>query len=114
MNSSRFEEEEDGLSPEDLSNLIDAQGIENELQNIESDGGMNDRSFKILSERDMISSSMLVNADVQENSVFNTILNSNGLKEEGLVEDNYINKDISNQNTKNRELILLRMIVYYI
>ena len=94
MNSSRFNEEEDGLSPEDLSNLNHAQGIASELQNIESDDGMNDITFKILSERDMISSSMLVNADVQENSVFNTILNSNGLKEEGLVENNYINKDI--------------------
>ena len=94
MNSSRFDDEEDGLSPEDLGHLIDAQGIASELQNIESDGGMNDRTFKILSERDMISSSMLVNADVQDNYVFNTILNSNGLKEEGLVENNYINKDI--------------------
>ena len=49
MNSSRFNEEEDGLSPEDLSNLNDAQGIASELQNIESDDGMNDRTFKILS-----------------------------------------------------------------
>ena len=47
---------------------------------------MNDRTFKILSERVMVSSSMLVNADVQENSVFNTILNSNGLQEEDLEE----------------------------
>ena len=49
VNSSRFNEEEDGLSPEDLSNLNDAQGIASELQNIESDDGMNDRTFKILS-----------------------------------------------------------------
>ena len=103
MNSSRFDEEEDGLSPEDLSNLIDAQGIASELQNIESDGGMNDITFKILSERDMVSSSMLVNADVHETSVFKTILNSDGLQEELLEEYNEMDEDITNQSAKKWE-----------
>ena len=61
---------------------------------------MNDRTFKILSERDMISSSMLANADVQEKSVFNAILSSDGLQEELLEENNDINEDITNQSTR--------------
>ena len=50
----------------------------------------------------MLPSSILVKADVQDNSVFNTTLNYNGLQEEDTEENNDINEDISNQNAKKK------------
>lgn len=61
---------------------------------------MTDRTFNTLSERDMVSSSTLVNAEVQEKSVFKNILNSDGLQEELLKQHNDIDEDITNQSTK--------------
>ena len=52
----------------------------------------------------MLPSSILVKAGVQDNSVFNTTLNYNGLQEEDTEENNDINEDINNQNTKKNGL----------
>ena len=90
---SRFDEEDDDVHPNDLSRLIEAQGIANELQNIEADSIINGRTFKLLSERSKVSNSKLVKANVLKNSIINNNNDENHLRgdEDNMNDHQYLN-----------------------
>ena len=91
-NISRCDEEEEDVHPNDLCRLIEAQGIANELQNIEADSMINSGTFKLLSERSKVSNSMLLKANALNNSVINNDEDHLRVDEDDMNDNQYLNE----------------------
>ena len=91
-NISRCDEEEEDVHPNDLCRLIEAQGIANELQNIEADSMINSGTFKLLSERSKVSNSMLLKANALNNSAINNDEDHLRVDEDDMNDNQYLNE----------------------
>ena len=59
-----------GISIEQISALIAAEQFACTLKNIENENGMNEKTFKVICEINVISTLMLISSDSQHDSMF--------------------------------------------
>ena len=88
-----------GMNMEQISALIEAEQFACALNNIENENGMNGRTFKVISEKRNLATSMLVSSDSQPDSVFTS--NNERNYDENIEEDE---NDIDNKRQKKPKI----------
>ena len=91
------DDEDIGMSIEQISALMEAEQFACTLKNIENENGMNGRTFKVICDKRKVTTSMLVSSDSQPDSVFTNNNNNNND-----IEDD--ENDLDNKNSDNPKI----------